>query len=192
MIEYYNETKIPRPFNSPTSEEIYDWLKNHQINSEINTDIIRCWLSHAIPTPDTINQIRNFIGQAKCLEIGAGRGLWSFLIGDHLVVTDKFPPDWSYLPVIAMDCQIAISRYSDCQVLIIIWPPCDDTMAEAVRYFVGDKIIYVGEYRGGCTGSDQLFNQFELKFDLKQQIQIPTLYQHSDQVYLWQRKQDKL
>ena len=75
-IDYYNEKKINKPYLQYNNcQEIITYISNNQLTSP---DIIRCWFSHAIPTNKAIDKIRHFIDNDYCLEICAGRGLWSF------------------------------------------------------------------------------------------------------------------
>lgn len=49
--------------------------------------------SWAIPTPEAITEIAKFVGTDKCLEVGAGRGLWAFLLkeaGVSITATDAY------------------------------------------------------------------------------------------------------
>lgn len=186
-IDYYNENVFKKPCNLQYNnyQEILTFISN---NISTNPDIIRCWFSHAIPTVDAINQIRHFIENDYCLEIGSGRALWSFLIGGKMIVTDKFIPNFSFQPVIKMDASDAVKHYTHCNALLIIWPPCDNTASKAVKCFNGNKVIYIGEDKNGCTGDHYFFEILNTDYNLFETIDIPNIYNHHDKVFLYTKK----
>lgn len=186
-IEYYNENKINKPCNLhyDDGQEIITYILN---NISTNQDIIRCWFGHAIPTNKAIDKIKHFIEHDHCLEIGAGRGLWAFLIGNNIVTTDKFIPDYSYCPIIKMDADSAINHYSYCNVLLIIWPPCDNTASNSIKIFKGNKVIYIGEDKNGCTGDILFFDILEDCYNLVDTLDIPNIYNHNDKIYFYVKK----
>ena len=42
---------------------------------------------------------------------------------------------------------------------MMVWPPYDDPFAyKSLSAFRGNKLIFIGEGAGGCTGDDDFFN----------------------------------
>jgi len=142
-------------------------------------------LAWAVPTKEAVKAIAGFVGGGRALEIGAGTGLWSYLIQQAGVNPDKYAPtdvssgvapgkkgkSWigrkyhgmgkmqrrtTFVPVQKMSVDQAIEAYGDYEVLILVWPPYNTPMAaNALKGFRGNRIIYVGEGEGGCTADDE-------------------------------------
>lgn len=183
-IDYYNEND----FEKPCILQYNNWQEIITYINSSNPDIIRCWFSHAIPTIKAINKINNFINGDSCLEIGSGRALWSFLIGGDIYVTDKFPPNYTFKPVIKMDASDAVKYYKQCNVLLIIWPPCDSMASDALKLFNGNKVIYIGEDKLGCTGDSFFFELLDVHYSLIEIIEIPNIHNHRDKIWLYQKQ----
>ena len=183
MIEYYPELKIDYPFASsqPTAEEIYKIIEKKE------KALLRGWLSHALPHKDLITEMQAFIGPSECVEIGAGKGLWAYLIGQVVKATDKFPQKFSYVPVVECDSVAAVKTYAHCQTLLLIWPPYDNMASAALEHFTGAQVIYIGEGRKGCTGDDLMFEIFEKSFTLVSRKDLQTINNNTDQVYFYKR-----
>lgn len=92
----------------------------------------------------------------------------------------------TFYPIKIIDGVKACKKY-DYNCLMMIWPPYDDSMAyDCLSIFKGDKFIYVGEQRGGCTGDDKLFDLLDKEWQLVKSVAICTIGE--DKVYLYKRK----
>ena len=70
------------------------------------------------------------------------------------------------------------------------WPPYDNPMAyESLKAFRGNKIIYIGEGSGGCTGCDKFHNELNNNWNAMGTVGIPSFDGIYDQLYLYGRKQ---
>lgn len=114
----------------------------------------------AVPDEEAIEEVAAL---GPILEVGAGRGYWARLISDaggDVVATDAHPPADRFYPVEALDAEQAVRKYGARRTLMLVWPPYDDSMAvRALREYErqgGERVIYVGEGAGGCTGDDGL------------------------------------
>jgi len=139
---------------------LYDFLRRDKFVSEY---------SWAVPSEKSINYMKQFIGGELALELGSGNGLWAKLLKDsglNIIPTD--PAIWSldstynpnkedkYIEVEKINHIQAIEKYHDANILIFIWPSYDENYAaEAVELFSGNKIIYIGEGKNGCTANDR-------------------------------------
>lgn len=93
------------------------------------------------------------------LEVGAGAGYWASLIKNKKVVcTDNFSwtrPSKFWRDVEELNAFDAADKYSDADILMMIWPPLGATWPkEIVKRF--KTIVYVGEGGGGCTADIEL------------------------------------
>lgn len=157
----------------------------------------------SVPTEESINKLKQFIGDDIVLEIGSGYGLWAKLLQDieiKVIPTTRVSKeddfhvprkDHSFTKVENLIHSDAIQKYPQANVLMMSWPPYSDPMAyEALTNFQGNKIIYIGEGSGGCTGCDNfhelLYREWQEVEDI--QIDIPQWQGLHDRVELFVRK----
>ena len=154
----------------------------------------------SVPNREAISKINDFIAGEKILEIGAGYGLWAKLLQDEgadIAATDahsdyygeKFnPSSKSFTHVESLDALKALEKYGGYGVLMTVWPPYADSMAnEAIKNFKGNKLVYVGEGGWGCTGDDDLHCTLENEWSQVERIDIPKWDGIHDAVYLYIR-----
>jgi len=153
----------------------------------------------AIPDKNALYKIKNFVGDNKVLEIGAGNGFWASLLSTigvlNLIAVDIFSPGYlfspenTFYPIINMSSDEALIKHSDADTLISIWPPYDEPMAtNALRAFTGSKFVYIGEGWGGCNADDDFFRELELNWILVETIKIKTWEYIYDSLKLYTRK----
>jgi len=158
------------------------------------------------PTEKAVDQLVEFIGGDGVLEIGAGYGLWAKLLQDkgvNVTAVDSHDKAWTerkeedrgaydprnqtYTDVKVMDHINALSVYGNFNVLMMVWPDYQNTMAtEATQKFKGSKMIYIGEGWGGCTGSECYFEELK-KWEEVGTIEIPQWDMIHDSIYLYTR-----
>lgn len=97
------------------------------------------------------------------VEIGAGAGYWARLLrqrGVDVIAYDPQPPgtesEWhvgyAWSDVERADHRV-VTKHPD-RTLLMVWPSLGAGWTdEAVELFEGDTVAYVGESRGGCTGT---------------------------------------
>lgn len=96
------------------------------------------------------------------VEIGAGAGYWAGLLrqmGVDVIAYDPAPFDsvWHDGPhsEVLLGDHTAVIGHSD-RTLLTIWPEYEAAWShQMVELFEGEKIIFVGEGYGGCTGDDE-------------------------------------
>jgi hypothetical protein len=100
--QLFTEIKLHGPRSKPPDHpefSAYNFLQDSLLRKPFIYNY-----SWAIPSPEAIAEIAAFIGDDKCLEIGAGRGLWAFLLkeaGVPIIATDPFPEEEE-------DCEIKV------------------------------------------------------------------------------------
>ena len=156
----------------------------------------------SVPSEMAVKKIKQFIGGKKVLEVGSGFGLWAKLLqqhGVHMTPTDSFEshgtedvvkdPHRSFTKVENIPGEQAVKKHSDSSVLFMSWPPYNCPLAaDVLGNFKGDKLIYVGEGNGGCTGDDNFHAMLENNFILVEEVTIPQWVGLHDSVYLYTRK----
>lgn len=142
--------------------------------------ILQAAYAYAVPSPETVEWATQFCEGRSLVELGAGRGYWAAQLDRADVKIEAFdsePPDqvdnvsfrnangqadvWH--PVGDLAALDARGGVRSGEVLFLCWPPgWGNTMAsEALADFEaagGDRLIYVGEPKGGKTGDDAFFD----------------------------------
>jgi hypothetical protein len=145
----------------------------------------------AVPTREAIRRICTFVGGHRVLEVCAGSGLWARLLssaGTSVVATDGAPGlQDAWFPVEVAEAEAAVRRHTDCQALLLCWPPFKDACAfRALRTFDDDLAIYIGDVR--FTAEVQFHSLLLRSWELIQSIPLPSWPGIVDGVYLYARK----
>lgn len=90
MVEYYGPHL---KYNlSRMSFDLYKIkYKDLVISEQIRMQLFCRHFSYAVPSKDSINQLKKYIGKNKILEISSGLGLWAYLLfqeGVNIIPTD--------------------------------------------------------------------------------------------------------
>lgn len=121
--------------------------------------------SWAIPDDDALSMIAEFSPNGV-VEIGAGGGYWAGMLRTRGVDVVAYDPDpagdlhkwhdgtcWSE---VLLGDHTSVIGHPD-RTLLMVWPCYDESWTDqAVDLYGGDTVIYVGEGRGGCTGTDRM------------------------------------
>lgn len=195
LWEDIEEKGPPKDGRNPTYDSIDKMREYFDRQDKFRTEY-----GWSVPTRRAIEHIQKFVGNDMILEVGAGKGLWAKLMQDlgmHVTPTDLSHTDNKYIKgdphteVQMMDAVDAVNKFGDHSVLMLNWPPYNDPMAaQALKAFRGNKLIYVGEGWGGCTGDDCFHNIIEKEWQLveEREIDIPQWYGIHDWLHLYRRK----
>ena len=148
----------------------------------------------AVPNMAAINEIAR---HGKVVEIGAGTGYWAYLLRQKLVSVvayDKSPYEngWcnNYWTEIEVGGPEEAGKHPD-RTLLLCWPPYESPMAhEALRAHMdagGQKLVYVGEGFGGCTGDYPFHELIDESFKLETTVYIPRWYGLNDTLSVYTR-----
>src|SRR5690606_25178898 len=139
--------------------------------------VLQAAYAYAVPSPETLIWLREFSAGRTVLELGAGRGYWALQlarVGVPVSAYDSEPPEVSDNPSFpSVPGQTAewypvgdLNAYSAANlaesVLFLCWPPgwgaamASTALAEFAQAG-GDRIVFVGEPRGGKTGDAEFF-----------------------------------
>lgn len=125
--------------------------------------------SWTVTDPATVEFVRDHCGPIVVDPL-AGSGWWAWLLEQGNVdvyASDENPPDgtdanqWhrgpTHLPVKRLDGAQAVAEVPVTATLLLSWPPMDDAGFRILSAYRGNRVIYIGEGWGGCTGDDDLF-----------------------------------
>ena len=142
------ETLNPAQFKNDFKKFCENWQSRDTLLKKFGT-----W---NYPTAHVIAQLKTFIGDNECLEIGAGSGLWSMMLKDlgvNIVATDSCAEIKTDTPVFTdiykMNADCAVEHFANANVLLSVWPR--GFLKPALEKFKGTYFIFVGEI-DGCTG----------------------------------------
>ena len=154
------------------------------------------------PTPQAVSTIKEFVGDRRLLEVGAGHGLWAYLLseaGVDVVATDDFSwqqpgsgagfsvPVGRFFAVESLSAANAVRKYNDRKVLLLSWPPPDRPMAyDALAAFAGDRLVYIGDRK--ATADDLFRNEIHTGWNATNALPLPCWPGLHDAVYLYVRK----
>lgn len=145
----------PCPFSHPLS---MNDIENYMCTLDIYS--YRSWMCHSIISDHRMQAIRDAIKGKKCVEVGAGRGLYAYLLEDGIIPTDDYPPEFTFTPVEKITSVEAVLKYAP-DILMLVWPLCDTMASDALKVFAGTTVIYIGEPRGGFTADDAFFDMLD-------------------------------
>jgi hypothetical protein len=151
--------------------------------------LLQAIYAYAIPSPETIDWISAFAGGRKVVELGAGRGYWAAQLasaGIKVEAYDSEPPDkasnlsftkaagqadvWHHVGDLNEYTSNTAGK-SD-HVLFLCWPPgWGNTMASnaltAFEQADGQRLIFIGQPKGGMTGDDAFFDALSARWKLE-------------------------
>jgi len=140
--------------------------------------------SWSIPDPVSVAFVAEHLGH-KSVEMGAGTGYYAWLLaqaGVDILCYDIAPPsiatdnhyhspradrygDFSgetvntYHPVLQGTPDL-LQHHTD-RSLFLCWPPMSEMASQCLASYKGDKLVYIGEYDGGCTADETFFATLE-------------------------------
>lgn len=160
---------------NPTRSYSKQWWKN---NLEDAGHLVRLVfvknLSFSIPATESLNAIADFVGNQNVYEYMAGSGYWAYLLQKELQVsitaTDKHNTQY---PVSQVPTFIPIKRKlvhkstpPKTDAIMISWIPYEKKIANSLlkKMTSGQKLILIGEWRGGCCAHDSTFDILQEQF----------------------------
>ncbi|MBO2456580.1 hypothetical protein [Actinomadura violacea] len=150
--------------------------------------LLQATYAYAIPAPQTIEWIGDFCDGLPIVELGAGRGYWAAQLAHAGLTVDGYdsePPDTaanaSFPEVVGQadvwhpvaDLAEFATRARPAEyVLFLCWPPGwgDAMSSDALMAFEeagGERLVYIGEPRGGKTGNDAFFDALSARWRLE-------------------------
>ena len=171
--------------------------------------VLQAAYAYAIPSPETLDWMCQFCGDRPVFELGAGRGYWAAQLsraGQDVSAYELEPPDQAdnvsfpratgqeavWYSVNGLD-RLHLDDRSG-QVLFLCWPPgWENPMAsDALNAFEssgGDRLVYIGEPRGGKTGNSAFFDALEDRWRLETtDPQFVSWWNLSDTAQGWVRR----
>ncbi|SNY89159.1 hypothetical protein SAMN04244553_6162 [Nocardia amikacinitolerans] len=165
--------------------------------------------AYAIPSPETLAWVDRVRDSRGLLEVGAGRGYWAGQLrrlGVDVLAYDSEPPDqvdnvsfrggavWGHVGDLDELAAARAEGVESDRVLFLCWPPgWGDPMAlEALESYEragGDRLIYIGEPRGGKTGTDAFFDKLATEWNLEDEdAQFVAWWNLQDHAQCWSRR----
>ena len=135
-------------------------------------DNFRTKVSWHVPTVSLISLL---VKSGPIVSVGCGNAFTesqAISQGADIICTDLTPPpnlwcpETAYTNVEQISAEDAVEKYND-RTVFMAWPPYNTSMAYDVvqKMKSGQKLIYIGEGDGGCTGDDNFFNSLYDDFE---------------------------
>jgi hypothetical protein len=123
--------------------------------------------SWTITDPTTVDFVARHV--ERVVDPMAGTGWWAKVLteaGVDMLAYDAAPPasqenTWhktgvEHFAVMAGDAVQTVTVHSD-RTLLLSWPPYGFDACPILDAYAGDRVVYIGEFEGGCCGDDGLF-----------------------------------
>jgi len=174
------------------------------------------WMNYGftIPTNGAISTIIDFTKGEEILEVGAGLGLWAYILqnrGQRIIPTDSWAsPEYNvsidkldenvnfgglndfagwepshWTDIETIDAEGAVEKYYKHKILMMIWPTKEKWTFNALEKFEGDKFIYIGD--GNITGIDEFHDSLSMNWELVEFVDLPN-FNADPALYLYRRK----
>lgn len=122
--------------------------------------------SWSITDPDSLAFVAKY-SDGRLVDPIAGTGYWGSLLGQlgvDVVCYDIAPGDnlWHksaplHMLVQVMDGAAAVAQHAD-RTLLLAWPPYSEPVGDKIlTAYPGQRVIFMGEDEGGCTGDENMF-----------------------------------
>lgn len=142
--------------------------------------------SWGIPNDAAIDTLAKY---GPIIEIGAGNGYWAKLLaqkGVDVVAYDHKP--WKTSAFQVHEGGHEKLEEHPKHNLFLCWPEQHNSLSHtALTQFKGDTFIYVGEGRGGVTGTPEFFDELEKNWHIVEYIKIPNHPYYFDVLVVYQR-----
>jgi hypothetical protein len=166
----------------------------------------------SIPDPDTLDFVAKWLSP-QSVEIGAGVGYWAWQLsqlGVDMIAYDIDPPqhtgqnhyhsprnaDESKLLGITREVffdvrvgnHLMAAKHPD-RTLFLCWPPYSDDMAnKTLKAYKGNRLVYIGESAGGCTGEEWFFKRLGRSWEEIDSHKPMQWWGIHDRVYVYERR----
>lgn len=173
--------------------------------------ILQATYAYAIPSPEALEWAAGFCGDRPVVELGAGRGYWAAQLARQGLRVDAYdvePPDTaenvSFLraagqkdvwhPVGDLDAYRDRVRGDPDYVLFLCWPPGwgSPMASQALATFQeagGERVLFIGEPKGGKTGDAAFFEALDAGWALGSQCgQHVSWWNLNDIAQAWVRR----
>ncbi|WP_194906130.1 hypothetical protein [Catenulispora rubra] len=171
--------------------------------------ILQASYAYAIPSPETIQWVMRHCADRPIVELGAGRGYWAAQLsraGLDVRGYELEPPDAIdnasfpratgqtdvWFPVAGLPSMEAEGLSNS--TLFLCWPPGwgNPMASDALKAYEasgGDRLIYVGELKGGKTGDDAFFDALAERWELEStDSQFVSWWNLADVAQIWVRR----
>lgn len=150
--------------------------------------------SFAIPTKKAI---RELVALSPVVEMGAGTGYWSMLIGEgggevlsfdkYLGKVNKYAFTKSY-GVVQQGDENTLQGLGGRYCLLLCWPNYNTSFAcDCVMAFRGNRLVYIGEGEGGCNANLDFFQLLDKDWTVTKNIDLPQWPGLNDRLSVYQR-----
>lgn len=153
--------RVPR--RDPGEASYEGWMLRREVTSQY------AW---TVTAPATLDFVRQHCTK-RVVDPLAGTGYWGYLLAQcaiRVISSDVCPPNknstlnaWhqnasTFVDVRRAEGAVTAQMSVESDTLLLSWPPfADSTGFDVVSAFAGNRLIFIGEGAGGCTGDDAMW-----------------------------------
>lgn len=145
----------------------------------------------AVPSIQVIRIIGQYLNEG-IYEIGAGSGYWARMItlkwddSRYIAYDNNSSHGFTHRYYNVQDTPLDKAQVAN---LFLCWPSYEgEWAAQALKDYVPQRVIYVGEGHGGCTANDEFHELLDRDFEMKLDHYIPQYEGIHDRLEIWERK----
>lgn len=188
------------PWEPGLQIERFDLTGEHRLyEPEIDRHALVRIYSWTVTDPESIDFVAAH-ADGGLVDPMAGTGYWAYVLaqlGVDVVCYDANPchtnnpwhhdaPLW--VPVAQGYAEVVIDAHPD-RVLLLAWPPYSEPSGNRVlREYAGQRVIYMGESEGGCTGDEDMHERLEAEWvEVAERVPVQWWGLH-DRITVYERK----
>lgn len=187
LLDHIVETgNVPEMYNIEIDPDRPWYQKKNSFDNFYVRELYTENISWCLVNKSWTKDLANFLGDAKVVEVYAGKGLIAKQLkefGVDITSYDNF--SWNlnnktFTKVYMKDAEEAIKSYENGTIdfVLMSWVPYEDKTCIKVLKILKEnqpncKIIYIGEPYGGCNACDEFFEMIDLEYmsELNQNFQ---------------------
>lgn len=181
--------KMIKKLHKMNSQEIQDYIDySFQNNSSSIFDsrwkFVRkyCW---SIPCKESLQSFEKYDKEETIYDVMAGTGYFAKLLEESGLKVKAFDlkpgkqngygHKKSYIKIEKEDARDIIKKIDNKMKIILSWPSYDNKIGNDILTLLkkNSLVFYFGEKEGGCTGNDNMFENFDKNFECLEEIIIP-------------------
>ena len=157
------------------------WAQQAADMIRIRLNFVRkyCW---SVPSPDAVDFVIAAAND-RILDPIAGTGYWAYLLtqgGVDCLAFDENPPaverddnEWhpnsaTFTHVEQADAVDTVKAHGHDRTLFLSWPPNSPLAHDILTAYPGNRVIYLGENKHGCTGDSAFFELLDWEWTISE------------------------
>jgi len=154
-------------------------LENWDIRSEFTKQF-----GWSLPCKEAVDAIKKHSQGQRIYDVMAGTGYWAKVLRDHgidTIASDIGEVEWGFkaqhTEIGKMDARKAAGLAAKGKPihLLLSWPPYEGSIGHKLLRMlpIGSVLYFIGESRGGCTGTQEMFDELHINYQEIDSVRLP-------------------